>query len=235
MALVSIRWYFDEVSLPIAWWSWSFVPVRSMGANHCSLRHLGWERCSHGLTSRPHESASEPFLIDLLGLIRYPPGSGRASHAGTLPLRYCAARFACRTPTWLLPVSGHVDDLVTASVGAVREAFVDDTRQGVHWFSVSGPGRKRIRLNGETPAHFAGFINQSRPKYSSPSVGPVENMNKELCGLVRCCRVYLREKAKLEITTESPLLPWLVRHCGWICRYAVRPDGRTGHSRIKGT
>ena len=47
-------------------------------------------------------------------------------------------------------------------------------------------------------------------------------MNKELCGLVRCFRIYLREKAKMEVTTESPLLPWLVRHCGWILsRYAI--------------
>ena len=38
-----------------------FVPG-SIGANHCRLRHLGWERCSHGLTSRPRESASGPFL-----------------------------------------------------------------------------------------------------------------------------------------------------------------------------
>ena len=52
---------------------------------------------------------------------------------------------------------------------------------------------------------------ECRPKYSSPSMGPVENMNKELCGLVRCFRTYLREKAKMEITTVSPLLPWLVR------------------------
>ena len=59
--------------------------------------------------------------------------------------------------------------------------------------------------------------------------------NKELCGLVRCFRIYLREKAKLEITTESPLLLWLVRHCGWILsRYAVSADGRTGYSRLKG-
>ena len=37
------------------------------------------------------------------------------------------------------------------------------------------------------------------------------------------------------ITTESPLLPWLVRHCGWILsRYAVRADCRTGDSRLKG-
>ena len=64
-------------------------------------------------------------------------------------------------------------------------------------------------------------------------MGPVENMNKELCGLVRCFRIYLREKAKLEITTESPLLPWLVRHCGWILScYAVRVDGRTGYTRL---
>ena len=35
-----------------------FVPC-DIGANHCRLLHVGWERCSHGLTSRPRESASE--------------------------------------------------------------------------------------------------------------------------------------------------------------------------------
>ena len=50
-----------------------------------------------GLTSRPRESASVPFLNELLGLFRYPAGSGRALLAGTLPLRYSAARFACLT------------------------------------------------------------------------------------------------------------------------------------------
>ena len=34
-----------------------FVPC-SIGANHCRLRHIGWEKCGHGLTSRPRESAS---------------------------------------------------------------------------------------------------------------------------------------------------------------------------------
>ena len=76
---------------------------------------------------------------------------------------------------------------------------------------------------------------ECRPKYSSPSMGVVENMNKDLCGLVRCFRIYLRERAKMEITTVSPLLPWLVRHCGWILSCdAVRGDGRTGYSRLKG-
>ena len=80
----------------------------SIGANHCRLRHILWEKCGHGLTSRPRESASELFLVGLLGLFLHPPGSGRALLAGTLPLRYCAARFADRTPTRRLPVFGHV-------------------------------------------------------------------------------------------------------------------------------
>ena len=44
-----------------------FVPC-SIGANHCRLRHIGWEKCGHGLTSRPRESASELFLNELLSL-----------------------------------------------------------------------------------------------------------------------------------------------------------------------
>ena len=123
-----------------------FVPC-SIGANHCRLRHIGWEKCGHGLASRPRESASEPSLNELLGLFRYPAGSGRALLAGTLPLWYSAARFACSTPTWRLPVPGRVVGLVTAHVGAGREALVDDVGQDVHWVSGSGSGRKRIRLN----------------------------------------------------------------------------------------
>ena len=140
-----------------------FVPC-SIGANHCRLRHIGWEKCGHGLTSRPRESASELFLDELLGLFRYRPGSGRALLAGTRPLRYCAVRFACRTPTWRLPVSGHVDDLVAASIGAVREVDVDGGCREVHWVSTSGRGRKRIRLNREIPAHLSGFTIHSRPR-----------------------------------------------------------------------
>ena len=90
-----------------------FVPC-SIGANHCRRRHIGWEKCGHGLTSRPRESASELFLNELLSLFRYPPRSGRALLNDTLPLRYCAARFAYSTPTWRLPVSGAVSGLVAA-------------------------------------------------------------------------------------------------------------------------
>ena len=71
----------------------------SVGADHCRLRHIGWEKCGHGLTSRPWESASEAFLDELLQ--QYPPESSRALLAGTLPLRYCTARFASGVPAWV--------------------------------------------------------------------------------------------------------------------------------------
>ena len=129
-----------------------FVPC-SIGANHCRLRHIGWEKCGHGLTSRPRESASLHFLDELLALFQYPSGSGRALLAGTLPLRYCSTRFACMTPSWRLPALGSVVKLVgDYSDAGHRAAFVEVDRD-VCWVSGSGPGRKRIRLNRKTPAH----------------------------------------------------------------------------------
>ena len=75
-----------------------FVPC-SIGANHCRLTHIGWERCGHGLVSRPRESASEAFLDGLLQLFRYPTRSAPALLAGTLPLWFCAVWFAWKVPT----------------------------------------------------------------------------------------------------------------------------------------
>ena len=126
------------------WGVGRFVPC-SIGGDHCRLRHIGWEKCGHGLTSRPRESASDPFLDELLGLFRYPAGSGCALLAGILPLRYCAARFACGTPTWRLPVPGCVVDLVTASVGAMQEVVAHGGCREVFWIRSPGPGRKRIQ------------------------------------------------------------------------------------------
>ena len=140
-----------------------FVPCSS-GANHCRLRHIGWEKCGHGLTSRPRESASELFLNELLSLFRYPVGSGRALLSGTLPLRYCAVRFAHSTPTWRLPGSGQVRGLVAAYPGSAgcRDGAVVDLR--VFRGYGSGSVRKRFRLNRKTPAHFVGVLAHSRPR-----------------------------------------------------------------------
>ena len=140
-----------------------FVPC-SIGANHCRFRHIGWEKCGHGLTSRPRESASELFLTELLSLFRYPSKSGRALLCGTLPLRYCAARFAHGTPTWRLPVSGHVDRLIAAHSDAAGDCGDDVFGLRVHSVSGSGPVRKRFRLNRKTPAHLAGLLIHSRPR-----------------------------------------------------------------------
>ena len=140
-----------------------FVPC-SIGTNHCRLRHIGWEKCGHGLTSRPRESASVPFLDELLFLFRYPVGSGRALLAGTLPLRYCFDRFACRTPTWRLPASGGVGDLVTAYIADGHEVDPAAGRRVVFRDRNSRLRRKRIRLNRKNPAHLAGFDVQSRPR-----------------------------------------------------------------------
>ena len=37
-----------------------FFPCR-LGANHCRLRSIAWERCGHGLTSRPLEASDAGF------------------------------------------------------------------------------------------------------------------------------------------------------------------------------
>ena len=97
----------------------------SIGADHCRLRHIGWEKCGHGLTSRPRESASVHFLDELLALFRYPSGSGRAL------LRYCSTRFACMTPSWRLPALGSVRSLVAAYSDAGHMVAVDEVGRDV--------------------------------------------------------------------------------------------------------
>ena len=37
-----------------------FLPY-DVGSNHCRLRHIGWEKCGHGLTSGPRETGSEIY------------------------------------------------------------------------------------------------------------------------------------------------------------------------------
>ena len=140
-----------------------FVPC-SIGANHCRLRHIGWERCGHGLTSRPRESASELFLDELLTLFRYPPKSGRALLNGTLPLRYCSSRFAHSFPTWRLPVSGQVRGLLAAYPDHAGDREDEVILQDVFRGNKPGSSRLRFRLNRKTPAHLVQGMVQSRPQ-----------------------------------------------------------------------
>ena len=84
-----------------------------IGANHCRLRHLGWEKCGHGLTSRPQETSHPDFLDSLLAVFGYPLGSGGLLLSGDLPLRFCSGNFALRRPSWSLPDSGGVQALLS--------------------------------------------------------------------------------------------------------------------------
>ena len=71
--------------------------------------------------------------------------------AGTLPLRYCTARFASRISTWQLPVAGHAASLVTASIEVPCALGIEVSCRRVHCVGGSGLVRKRIRLNRKTP------------------------------------------------------------------------------------
>ena len=134
-----------------------FLPER-IGANHCRLRHIGWEKCSHGLTSRPRETSSVWFLDELLVLFGYPSASGASLLAGTLPLRFFSESFACRIPNWRLPEGGNIPSFF-ASRGLVwgghNALFTALGRAGVYLGSGSGGGAKRVRLHRKTPAHLA--------------------------------------------------------------------------------
>ena len=103
-------------------------------------------------------------MDELLQLFQYPPRSSCALLAGSLHLMNCAALFSSKTPTWRLPVSGHVAGLVTAALRVAGSGRDEDASREVHWVSGSGPGRKRIRLNRKNPAHLAGLEIQSRPR-----------------------------------------------------------------------
>ena len=129
------------------------LPCR-IGAKHCRLRHLGWEKCGHGLTSRPGETSHPGFLDSLLAVFRYPVGSGGLLLSGELPLRFCSGNFALRRPSWSLPDSGGVQallseggsDLSIAELPAVQ-GRVDS---GGCWTKGAGGTRKRMRLTKKT-------------------------------------------------------------------------------------
>ena len=133
-----------------------FLPG-SIGVNHCRLRHIGLDKCCHGLTSRPRETSSVWFLDDLLVLFGYCAASGADLLAGTLPLRYYSESFARRIPTWRLPERCNVAsflasrELVRGSSCALSAALGG---AGVCLASGSGGGVKRVRLyrkNTSTP------------------------------------------------------------------------------------
>ena len=126
-----------------------FLPGR-IGANHGRLRHVGWEKCCHGLTCRPKETSGEGFLSDLLSLLGYSSGSGCALLDGSLKLRYNTFPFARKKPSWRLPDGGHVPGIIAGFGVDVRL----EGAHGVLGYVDRGFVRlsfKRVLLTKKTP------------------------------------------------------------------------------------
>ena len=130
-----------------------FLPCR-IGANHCRLRYLGWEKCGHGLTSRLGETSDPVFLDFLLEVFGYPVKSGSLLLAGELPLRCYSGNFALRKPSWSLPDVGGVQALLSAGgsgVGLVEfPAARDRVDSGGCWTGGAGGTWKIIRRTKKT-------------------------------------------------------------------------------------
>ena len=69
-----------------------FLPCE-LGSHMSRKRHLGWNHCSHGLTSRPFESCHHRCLKAVCGVLGYPKASALELLDGTLKLRHCTDLF----------------------------------------------------------------------------------------------------------------------------------------------
>ena len=114
-----------------------FLPCQ-VGTHLSRLRHLGWNQCSHGLTSRPLESCHHRCLSAVCGVLGYPKGSAAELLDGSLKLRCCGAPFSNRFPTWSLHPIGN---------GRIRD--LDDATN--HLVGEDGNIAKRVRLTKKTP------------------------------------------------------------------------------------
>ena len=72
-----------------------FLPCK-VGSHMSRLRHLGWNQCSHGLTSGPMESCHHQCLKAVCEFLGYPNGSALELLDGTLKLRHCTEVFTMR-------------------------------------------------------------------------------------------------------------------------------------------
>ena len=82
-----------------------FLPCQ-VGSHLSRLRHLGWNQCSHGLTSRPLESCHHLCLSAICGVLGYPRGSALELLDGTLKLRHCTEVFTMQFSSLSVFTSG---------------------------------------------------------------------------------------------------------------------------------
>ena len=131
-----------------------FLPCR-LGSHRSRLRHLGWNQCSHGLSSRPLESCHHQCLKAVCGVLGYPEGSASELLDGTLKLRRCTTLFTVRFPPWSLPrvgdgggkrqsvTPGHQPD--EGSNAGKRVRLTRKTRPGASSHVIPDPGHPTPR------------------------------------------------------------------------------------------
>ena len=130
-----------------------FLPCQ-VGTHLSRLRHLGWNQCSHGLTSRPLESCHHWCLSAICGVLGYPKGSAAELLDGALKLRCCTIPFSNLFPTWSLPPVGNGR---IRSLGVATGHSVDDGSNVV----------KRVRLTRKTHVGVPS-VNIPDQEHSSP-------------------------------------------------------------------
>ena len=70
------------------------------------------------------------------------------------------------------------------------------------------------------------------PAYSSQSQGSVERFHRTLMGQVRTLKAQLEANYDISLTSQHPIIPWLVRHAVYLLnRYATHADGNTSFYR----
>ena len=69
----------------------------------------------------------------------------------------------------------------------------------------------------------------------SDSNGKIERNIREVKGMIRTFRAFLKEKTGQVVRLDDPIVPWIVRHAAYtITRCRVGEDGKTALQRIKG-
>ena len=90
-----------------------------------------------------------------------------------------------------------------------------------------------ISLLKSTAARLGNNITvRQSPAYSSQSQGSVERFHRTLMGQVRTLKAQLETNYDIIITSQHPIIPWLVRHAVYLLnRYATHADGNTSFYR----
>ena len=162
-----------------------FLPC-GVGSHMSRLRHLGWNQCSHGLTSRPLASCHHQCLGAVCGVLGYNKGAASERLDGTLKLRYCTTIFLLLYPhgyylglamgmvrgyPFLLFISWILDD-------GKRVRLTRKTRPGVSSHSIPDPGHP-------TPKRWKRLLSPSS-RGEGGEVGMPRNLFSTPWGCVRC-------------------------------------------------